>query len=296
MSVRTCPDGSWELARRPPHPRLHGVVHDYRGFRYALAHPRLRRELPHDSVTLFIALGEPIELLEPDQRPGTGLLRPSLVAGLQTEPSLGRHQGAMYGMEIQLSPWGAFALLDLDMVGVARTHVALSDLPGQEWGRLTEMLDEAAGWPERFALLDRFLNRRLEHGPSWDPRAVRAWEALTNSGGTMAVPRLADEVGLSPRRLVAAFQQQLGLTPKALARVVRLQQVMRALLDGTPQVQAAVSCGFYDQPHLALEFRRMVGCTPGDFLAAREAPSPVPTEDRRHGQVTSLLVTATESA
>jgi AraC-like DNA-binding protein len=289
-------DNAWEHVRRLPQPRLRGIVHDYQGFRYALARPRLRRELPHDAVTLFFALCEPIELLIEGQRPGTGLLRSSLVAGLQTEAQLGGHQGAMHGMEVTLTPWGAFTLLGLDMSGLARTHATLADLPGPDWGRLTDSLSEIPGWPARFDLLDRFLLRRLDRGPAWDPRAVLAWEAMVASGGTVDVPGLAEETGWRPRQMVAVFRDQLGLTPKAAARVVRLQRVMRELLDGTPQARAAVLCGFYDQPHLALEFRRMVGCTPAEFVALRSAGAAVPALDRRHGQVTSLLVTALDGA
>jgi methylphosphotriester-DNA--protein-cysteine methyltransferase len=70
------------------------------------------------------------------------------------------------------------------------------------------------------------------------------------------------------------FRQQVGLTPKALARVHRYRGAL-ALVDRAdgqvPWTELANACGFYDQSHLINEFRRFTGFAPVE-LARRDRP------------------------
>ena len=87
---------------------------------------------------------------------------------------------------------------------------------------------------------------------------------------------LAREIGWSPRYLGSRLQAETGLTPKAAARVVRFDRARRLLqrwsastAGGPPPVLAdlAAGCGYYDQAHLAREFRAFAGCPPTQWLA-----------------------------
>lgn len=43
-------------------------------------------------------------------------------------------------------------------------------------------------------------------------------------GGTLAIATLVEEIGWSQRHLAATFREQIGLTPKAAARVLRFER------------------------------------------------------------------------
>jgi AraC-like DNA-binding protein len=44
----------------------------------------------------------------------------------------------------------------------------------------------------------------------------------------------------------------------------------RIASDGAPDwSRIAAECGYYDQPHLVHEFRRLSGLTPNEYLASR---------------------------
>jgi AraC-like DNA-binding protein len=55
-----------------------------------------------------------------------------------------------------------------------------------------------------------------------------------------------------------------GATPKAAARVIRFYRAQRLLLR---RADLAAECGYYDQAHLAREFRALAGCPPMRWLA-----------------------------
>ncbi|WP_235458363.1 hypothetical protein [Streptomyces olivochromogenes] len=90
-------------------------------------------------------------------------------------------------------------------------------------GELASALAALPTWPERFDLLDDALLRRPRAGSPGSDRVVRAWSLLRRSWGTVPVPRLAEEVGWSVRHLENRFREQIGLGPKAAARVPRLR-------------------------------------------------------------------------
>jgi transcriptional regulator GlxA family with amidase domain len=87
------------------------------------------------------------------------------------------------------------------------------------------------------------------------------------------VAELAGETGWSPRHLDNRFRSEIGLTPKAAARVIRFDRARRMLMrrvrDGGPPALAdlAAAGGYYDQAHLAREFRGLAGCPPSRWLA-----------------------------
>jgi transcriptional regulator GlxA family with amidase domain len=70
--------------------------------------------------------------------------------------------------------------------------------------------------------------------------------------------------------LIRRFTQQIGLTPKASARVLRFRHAVALLGRGAAGLtEISTACGFYDQAHLNREFRAIAGTTPGQMAASR---------------------------
>jgi AraC-like DNA-binding protein len=84
---------------------------------------------------------------------------------------------------------------------------------------------------------------------------------------------VAEQVGWSPRYLRRRLLAETGLTPKSAARVARFDRARRLLQRqaraGQPPALAdlAAVSGYYDQAHLAREFRELAGCPPSAWLA-----------------------------
>ncbi|WP_405564748.1 helix-turn-helix domain-containing protein [Streptomyces sp. NBC_01180] len=291
MDLRACPMGTWEAADALPHPRLRPGVLAYRGFRLALNRPRLRLEAPISAATLVLAFEEhPITLTRSD-RPDRPLRRMSVLSGLRTCATLAGHGGRLYGVEVSLAPWMAFALFDADQSDLAAESVDPLLLPGGRIAALTDALAEAPCWQHRFRMLDAALAAWAATGPRPAPQIVRAWTLLSRSGGTLPIPRLADDVGWGVRQLEHRFQQQIGQRPKAAARVLRMQRARRQLARGRSQGAVAAACGFYDQAHLCREFKAMTGLTPTAFMEGRASlPGGGPPVDRLPGETTSLVL------
>jgi transcriptional regulator GlxA family with amidase domain len=86
------------------------------------------------------------------------------------------------------------------------------------------------------------------------------------SAGRVAIGELANELGWSHRRLIARFREQVGLAPKAAARVLRFDRAARALRSPSRTIgEVAFECGYFDQAHLNRDFRELAGITPRAF-------------------------------
>ena len=103
--------------------------------------------------------------------------------------------------------------------------------------------------------------------PRWRGRYAR----LAAADGRLAVGPLADEVGWSRRHLAARWRRDVGMGPKAVARVLRFQRALRLLRAGRGLADVAYDCGFADQPHLNREFRALGGSTPREVTFVQDA-------------------------
>jgi AraC-like DNA-binding protein len=84
----------------------------------------------------------------------------------------------------------------------------------------------------------------------------------------ISLASLASLVGLSPFHFCRVFRDVVGLTPHAYQTQIRVRRAKQLLGQNVPIAEAAVEAGFYDQAHLTKHFKRVVGITPGRYLAA----------------------------
>jgi AraC-like DNA-binding protein len=134
---------------------------------------------------------------------------------------------------------------------------------------LVEELYGLPTWEARFDRLEQAVLARAHAAPLLPPAVEFAWRRLRDTHGGAPVAHIAGELGCSRRHLSQSFGAELGLPPKALARVLRFQRAVGLLRDGGELADVALTCGYYDQPHFNRDFRELAGITPTDFLALR---------------------------
>ncbi|MFE2414552.1 helix-turn-helix domain-containing protein [Kitasatospora sp. NPDC059408] len=259
-----------EAVRARPATALRPYVAWYSGYRQRGIAPAVHRGLPSPYLTFILTLDEPLVLAahpDPAQRPDAYA---TLLGGLHTAPALITHDGRQSGVQIAVHPLAARALFGVPAGELAGIDLPAEDVLGRLAPHLQERLRAAATWDERFALLDGALLRAARPSGRVPPEVCWAWQALRRSGGGLAVATLARETGWSARHLQERFRRETGLTPKAAARVIRFDRARHLLAGGAPPrlAELAARCGYFDQAHLAREFRALAGAAPSAWLAA----------------------------
>lgn len=257
-----------------PAPALLPWVSSYVGYRLEDGPRGVHQGVASGHLTLILCLDGAVEILEnsdPGNPPGRYA---ALVAGLSAGPARIATGEGQTGVQLDLTWQGARALLAMPAAEIAGDTVDLNAVLGRRCARLMEQLAEASGWGARFAVLDRELGALAAQGPGLDgtpPEVRRAADLIRASGGTARVTDLADDVGWSRRHLTERFRVETGLGPKAMARVVRFEQVCSRLRrpDRPPLAIAAADAGYVDQAHMARDFRDLAGITATEWIAER---------------------------
>jgi AraC-like DNA-binding protein len=249
----------WQVARRLPAPALRPLLGQaLEGWTWEGQAATSFHELPFPGIPLILNLDAPWRI------DGTRL--DSFLAGLHTRPTTVAGRQVFSCVELRLTPLGARRLLGVPLHELTDRSVPLEELlPGTE--TLGARLRDAPSWEARFDLAERFLGRRLADSAPPSRELEWAWRQLVRSGGRVRVRSLALELGWSPRRLIDRFRDNVGLPPKAAARVIRFNRAVAVLSSGTPRIaEVAAACGYADQAHLARDVRALGGVTPGELV------------------------------
>jgi AraC-like DNA-binding protein len=216
---------------------------------------------PHATTILTINIGVP-NLSDC----GTAVPRLSL-AGVQNRVRSWRPVGASHIVMAMLTPAGVARLFPGLGGQIVDAVVDLGGIIGDD--AACRLLADATATrsPHQIAsVLDRWFALRLERTRA--PNELQAFAAAAVAIGRGAnVDAAARIAGVSPRQLERWCRAHVGVGPKRLAVLRRLQLSLSAVqrLQGEPLT------GFSDQAHQIRTWRRYVGVTPGRY--ARTPPS-----------------------
>ena len=256
--------GSWEVTRRLPDPPLRMYVGEYQGYVETGSPALVRQQVPTTRIPLILNLGSAWSV-----SPATGSceLHDSFVAGLFEQSVFVAAAGPASCVQVDVTPLGANMLLGLAMHELANQIVPLDAVLPRGMHRLAERLDDAAGWEERFELLDAILVSRLAEARQPSADVAWAWSALERTHGKAPIGWICDRLGRSRRHLATRFRDQVGLPPKTVARIMRFDRAVSLLgREGVELADVAFECGYYDQAHLNRDFREFAGTSPGVFM------------------------------
>ena len=82
---------------------------------------------------------------------------------------------------------------------------------------------------------------------------------------------LAQQIGFSPYHFARLFRQTLGESPHQFVLRQRIERAQHLLKEAdVPLAHIALECGFANQSHLSLVFKRLLGLTPRAYRQDRQ--------------------------
>ncbi len=227
------------------------------------------RALPRGAATVVIDVGgrERVDFYSAD---GTTRMpaEPAFLTGPGTLSYVTRIDPGEAVLTIHFRPGGALPFFGIPLADLENSCVNLTDLWGADAALLRERLIATPAWPRRIEIIEDFLLARLRPTPLTLMPVLHVAEHQPS----LRVSEAAELTGLSPKRLIATFRHEIGLTPKAYLRVRRLQSALRLLDAGTGDgADVAATLGYFDQPHFVREFRGFTSVTPTQYASRRSA-------------------------
>jgi len=244
---------------RVPRPPLSEFVALLWLFERVAPHAR-ERVLPTGSIELVINLKDEIDrsfdgvIVGPQSRFFMlDTSRPTLVVGAHFRPG------------------GALPFFALPMHELSDRHLPLEACWGRQAAELRERLLEAETGEAKLLLLECALLRLMKRTVSRHAAIGHAVVAFRQ--GLRRVGDVVAETGISQRRFIRLFSEEVGLSPKAFCRIRRFQQAVSVLhrAEVPKLADIALACGYFDQPHMIHDFQDFAGMTPTQYLSRRSA-------------------------
>lgn len=221
--------------------------------------------LPDGRPELVIHFGDPFALVTGDAHAPQ---RSVVFAGQLTSQLVLQPLGRIALAGIRFHPHGAAGLLRMPQHRLGGVPLPLDDVDPRLKRELEEVQDRAQDLETAALDAQRVLARWTSPG-RLDARVASAVALISRARGRAPIERVAASVGVTRRHLENRFLDQVGITPKRLARIARFQHALHLLEDdrlARPGAHAAAECGYADQAHFIRDFRALAGCAPGEHL------------------------------
>lgn len=227
---------------------------------------------PHDALVLSLQLGRGAEPIGP--KGGLGLN--THLTGIRRWTGAFTGAGDCVTLFALLTPLGAVRLLDCRRLDASpRIRAPLAQLLDAALTRQLEArIVRSVGVADKLQAFGAWLEARAEGARRLDRSALRAARAAMRlrAEPRAALQAVADEQHVSRRQLERDFERWLGVSPRHLSQVARLQGVAREVHRGATLADAAAGLGFADQSHMNRVVRQLTGLTPRQFVSSASTP------------------------
>ncbi len=171
---------------------------------------------------------------------------------------------------VRFYPYGFANFIDVPLNDLANRETDLSKLFGNdETEKLSQEIIQAQSTSERIIIVEKFLLQRLGERRTIDSIVKSTIDLILLSKGSQPLKSILKDDLKKRRQLERKFSKQIGLSPKQLSKVIRLQTALHMLLNKGRKTltNVAYENKYYDQAHFIKDFREFTGLTPKEFLA-----------------------------
>ncbi|NSL86218.1 AraC family transcriptional regulator [Chitinophaga sp. Mgbs1] len=226
-----------------------------------------QRILPDGCIELFFILGDDIKRFTSEEE---FIIQPrEMVLGQITRPYFIQPAGYVHSFAVRFYPYGFANLVTVPLDQLADTETPLAQLFGEETaGQLSQGIISAAGTPQRIQIMENFLLDSIQHKVTIDHIVKSTVDALIATNGSQPIHAILKAQLSKRRQLERKFIKQIGISPKQLGKVIRLQAVLKMILD-QPSGQLtniAYEGEYHDQAHFIKDFKEFTGASPRHFL------------------------------
>ena len=227
------------------------------------------RLMPNGEPTIVLNLrDDEMRLYDSDDLTQFSTYRHAVISGARTGCFVidTAQEDRVFG--IQFRAGGSFPFFRAPAFEFSNKSVDLGLLWGRTVNELRDRLLSAPAVRQMFRIAEHYLLRQLVR-PEGLHRGVSFARDEFSKRPTVSTGLVANEIGLSQRRFIQLFKEQVGLTPKSFHRVQRFQSILQ-IVHGARQVewvQVALDCGYYDQAHFIHDFREFSGLTPTQYIS-----------------------------
>ncbi len=194
------------------------------------------------------------------------------VLGMATHfNGLMKFRGQYQCLMILFAPTGLSRLFGLPIHEITNKIYAADDLFGPTAKELLDQLQNASGLQEMAFFADKFLANFLnkKKGIHLPDSMTIISNGLSKCKETLHPQEYAAMANMSLRNFERRFHEQVGVSPKMYARLLRFNRAVDLKMQQPAKDWASIAYegGYYDQMHMIKEFKEFTDASPTHFFS-----------------------------
>ncbi|MDP5275647.1 helix-turn-helix domain-containing protein [Chengkuizengella axinellae] len=194
------------------------------------------------------------------------------IVGLHTQHLLVESLGNSDMIGIRFKPGGGSAFFDFSMKELESKIIDMSLIWKSFIHEVRERVYEEENINNQFLILEELLLKKLKYNKERFKIISPALDELNEMQSNTSTQFISRKIGVSQKHLIQKFNENIGLTPNKLLRVLRFHQVLNSI-DPSKDVswlEVALTNQYYDQAHFNKDFQAFTGMSPTEYISSRK--------------------------
>ncbi len=226
-----------------------------------------QRIIPDGTIEMAFILGDDIKRYTSENE---FIIQPrAMVLGQTIAPFYIEPTGYVNTFAIRFYPYGFGNFVDIPIKNLANKETPIEFLFGEKTANeLEQKIIQATNSIERMEIIENFLLDKLNDKNTIDNIVKTTIDALLATNGSASISTILKEDLSKRRQLERKFIRQIGVSPKQLGKVIRLQTALKMLLNKKSEklTDIAYESEYFDQAHFIKDFKEFTGINPKEFL------------------------------
>ena len=251
-----------------PHPDLESLISCYWTLEVpASNNSQKQRIVPDGCIEMAFILGDNIKRYTSGDK---FILQPrAMILGQTLEPFYIEPTGYVNTFAIRFYPYGFTNFVTQPIKNLANKETPLELVFEEKIAKeLEQKITQAKDIKQRVKIIERFLLERLKDKSTVENIVKTTVNALLSTNGSATIKTILKDDLSKRRQLERKFKKHIGVSPKQLGKVIRLQTALKMLLNEETEslTHIAYESEYYDQAHFIKDFKEFTGTNPKDFL------------------------------
>ena len=192
----------------------------------------------------------------------------AMVMGQRTKSYFIEPLGDVDTFAVCFYPYGFANFICTPLEHLLNKEVPIEDMFGEKPAKeLEDKMMQANNTQERISIIETFLLEKLHQTTTIEHLVKTTVDALITTNGGSSINQILKDDLSKRRQLERNFKKQIGISPKQLGKVLRMQTALKMLLENKENLtNVAYESEYFDQAHFIKDFKEFIGTTPKDFL------------------------------
>jgi len=225
-----------------------------------------QRILPDGCIELIFTLGDDIKRYTSEKH---FIIQPrAMVLGQISEPFFIEPTGVVDTFAIRFYPSGFAPFTQIPIKDFANKETPISSVFGEAIAKNLESdIANATSTGERIQIVEKFLSIQMRDADVIDSILKSTIDTILLTKGRVAINEILKDELSRRRQLERKFSQRVGISPKQLGRIIRLQETLKMLLSQPAGnlTEIAHENQYFDQSHFIKDFKEFTGVNPKEF-------------------------------